>query len=230
MSGQKNEKKVRFLPPIKRYVNAIEARLALPLRDKARVMSDISSTIEARHEAGESYEEIMKDMGAPDEVAAQFNEEMAPGARAKTPLRFVPLVLAAATCVPAVFQAISSIAVTQLLAANGTIGIIGGADGPTAVFVTSKLASPIEILFSVLTFSPAALAICLLGWYFLLAGKRRAACLCGILGFLFWGVSLFFAFLNPFFASVEQEAMRWRFLLAPSMWLSALLVWRSLRK
>lgn len=54
-----------FLPPVKQYVNAIERRLHLPLREKARIMSDISTSIAARHEAGESYEAVMADMGPP---------------------------------------------------------------------------------------------------------------------------------------------------------------------
>lgn len=44
MSKKEN---VRFLPPVKRYVNAVERRLHLPLREKARVMSDISTSIAA---------------------------------------------------------------------------------------------------------------------------------------------------------------------------------------
>ena len=66
-----------FLPPVKQYVNAIERRLHLPLREKARIMSDISTSIAARHEAGESYEAVMADMGPPDAVAAPFNRAFA---------------------------------------------------------------------------------------------------------------------------------------------------------
>ena len=74
MSKKEN---VRFLPPVKRYVNAVEHRLHLPLREKARVMSDISTSIAARHEAGESYEAIMADMGTPEAVAQPFNQAFA---------------------------------------------------------------------------------------------------------------------------------------------------------
>ena len=52
----RNEKQVEFYPPVKRYVNAIERRLNLPWKVRVRVMSDVSTTMRARHEAGESYE------------------------------------------------------------------------------------------------------------------------------------------------------------------------------
>ena len=61
----RNEKQVEFYPPVKRYVNAIERRLNLPWKVRVRVMSAVSTTMRARHEAGESYEEIMADMGTP---------------------------------------------------------------------------------------------------------------------------------------------------------------------
>ena len=76
MSEQTDGRKVQFLPPIKRYVNAIEWHLRLPLKEKARVMSDISTSIIARHESGESYDAIMKDMGTPRQVAERFNAAM----------------------------------------------------------------------------------------------------------------------------------------------------------
>ena len=40
------------------------------------MMSDISTSIIARHESGESYEAIMKDMGTPRQVAERFNAAM----------------------------------------------------------------------------------------------------------------------------------------------------------
>jgi len=136
-----------FLPPVKQYVNAIERRLHLPLREKARIMSDISTSIAARHEAGESYEAVMADMGPPDAVAAPFNWAFA-GQYKGSAWRFLWLGLALAVLVAAaaalVFTAgmaagVEMAFLPQSLPWVGTAsaGIIGGADGPTAVFVTS---------------------------------------------------------------------------------------------
>lgn len=91
MNQQNNEKKVEFNPPIKRYVNSIERKLNLPFHVKVRVMSDVSTTIRARYEAGESYADIMEDMGSPKKVAAELNEQMREFANHKSPgvLRFL---------------------------------------------------------------------------------------------------------------------------------------------
>lgn len=228
----KQKRKVQFLPPVKRYVNAIEARLALPMRDKVRVMTDLSSTIEARREAGESYEEIMADMGTPDEVAAQFNEEMAPGARTLPPLRFVPLALGVLALIPALIEGFSGILLARALGSAGTIGVIGGADGPTAIYVASALsdADPWGVFCMVALFAPAALAVTLIGWYCLLAKKRRAALVLGTLGFVLWLATLLGACLAPFPLSNQAYADYWYlFLAAPSFWLSLILLWKSLR-
>lgn len=137
----------RFLPPVKRYVNAIERRLHLPLREKARIMSDISTSIAARHEAGESYEAIMADMGPPDAAASPFNRAFA-GRYKGSAWRFLWLALAfavlAAAAAALVFTAgmaagVEMAFLPQSLPWTGiaAAGVIGGADGPTAVFITS---------------------------------------------------------------------------------------------
>lgn len=61
---------------IKRYVNAIERELRLPLKAKARINGDIGTDIHARLEKGQSIDAIIAEMGTPQEVAAGFNEEM----------------------------------------------------------------------------------------------------------------------------------------------------------
>ena len=65
------------MTPVKRYVNAIERKLKLPFQVKVRVMNDLSTSMTARHEAGESWEAIMADLGTPEEAAARLNTEMA---------------------------------------------------------------------------------------------------------------------------------------------------------
>ena len=173
--------KTQFLPPIKRYMNAIERRLRLPWRERARVMSDLMSTVSARHEAGESYEEIMEEMGTPQQVADQFNREMTAPAGSRLRFLFLGLlVLLVLGClVQAVYwngfasglsRLISSeevqIQVTQQ--ENASIGIIGGAGGPTAIFVASKQPHLLDLL----TFSPLGTGLALAGAYLLARAGR----------------------------------------------------------
>ncbi len=132
MNNNSDSKKAVFLPPIKRYVNAVERRLRLPWKLRARVMSDFSTSLSARHEAGESWEEIMQSLGTPEDVAAQLNEQMEEYTYRKSPWRFAFLVPA----ILALIQLVPELIWTAWI--NGVLnsGVIGGADGPTAVYVT----------------------------------------------------------------------------------------------
>lgn len=169
-----------FLPPVKQYVNAIERRLHLPLREKARIMSDISTSIAARHEAGESYEAVMADMGPPDAVAAPFNRAFA-GQYKGSAWRFLWLGLAlavlAAAAAALVFTAGMAAGVEMAFlpqslpwAGTASAGIIGGADGPTAVFVTSFPGA-----FSMGPLDALVTAGALLALYFLCVHKAQMA-------------------------------------------------------
>ena len=75
---------------IKKYVNAIEWHLKVPLEIKARINSDIGTEIHLRLEAGKTIDEVMAEMGTPKEVAQRFNIEQT---LRKHPLRFLFLTL-----------------------------------------------------------------------------------------------------------------------------------------
>lgn len=127
---------------MKRYVNAVERRLNLPGDVKARVMSDFGSSITARREAGQTDEQIFEEMGEPKKAAAELNEQMKEFAYRKSPWRFAFLGAAILSGVWFVYYGILSILVYLLFSVDmtgaGSVGIIGGADGPTAIFVTSS--------------------------------------------------------------------------------------------
>ena len=121
---------------IKRYVNAVDRRLHLPLAVRARVMSDFATTIQSLREEGLDDEAIMKKLGEPRCAAARLRAELGEyAAPQKSPLRWLFLALAAA---------LAALWALGLLvpAANGawasSVGVIGGADGPTAIWVASS--------------------------------------------------------------------------------------------
>ena len=128
---------------MKKYCNAIERRLNQPRDIKNRVMADFASSIQERREAGQSDAEIYAEFGTPKEAAADLNEQMKEYAYRKSPWRWVFL---AAACVSAAYLVLSKLLLTfgMILSTfrwrpgeSASIGIIGGADGPTAVFVTT---------------------------------------------------------------------------------------------
>lgn len=129
---------------MKKYCNAVERRLNMPGGVKARVMSDFSSSIIARREAGQNDEEIYADLGSPRKAAAELNEQMKEFTYRKSPWRFLFLAIAVAFGAWLILYGLLSvyalITVSSIMAAGNTVstGIIGGADGPTAIFVTTR--------------------------------------------------------------------------------------------
>ena len=128
---------------MKRYVNAVERRLDLPGDIRARVMSDFSSSIQARRESGMTDAEIYAELGTPGQAAADLNEQMKDYTYRKSPWRFLFAALAAYGAA----ELLGSLAgfILYLFMADplfhageaSSIGIIGGADGPTAIFITT---------------------------------------------------------------------------------------------
>lgn len=134
---------------MKKYCNAVERRLNLPREIKVRVMNDFVSSIQARREAGMTDEEIYTDLGTPKQAAADLNEQMKEYAYRKSPWRFAFLVLAALSGgwlilyrLMMIFgMLLDTLTVTFSPNESASIGIIGGADGPTSIFVAGVTAS-----------------------------------------------------------------------------------------
>lgn len=120
---------------IKRYVHKIERRLRVDKATRLRILADLSGDIQARLEAGESPEAIMAELGSAEEVADGFNAEFADcAAPRKSRWRWLLLVLAG---IPLAEAAVLGFFLLSTGAEGGSVGVIGGADGPTAIFVTT---------------------------------------------------------------------------------------------
>lgn len=129
---------------MKKYCNAVERRLNLPREIKNRVMTDFISSMAARREAGETDEEIFADLGSPREAAATLNEQMKEYAYEKSPWRWLCLVIGIWGGMLFAGNGLTNLLakwLTYSMNEQASIGIIGGADGPTAVFVTSTQSS-----------------------------------------------------------------------------------------
>lgn len=130
---------------MRKYIKSVERRLNLPKDIKKRVMSDFESDMIARREAGMSDEEILTEFGKPKKAASDLNEQMKEFVYRKSPWRFVFAALAAYGAVELLDKLVGYVLLTiyrlgffSLDPDAASIGIIGGADGPTAVFVTTS--------------------------------------------------------------------------------------------
>ena len=127
---------------MKNYLRSIRFRLNLPKEVKDRVMRDLESAIAERREAGMSDEAIMADIGTPKEAAAELNEQMKEYAYRKSPWRFLFLGLAVLSggwlLLYRVLLGFGLLLNTLRVSGNSaSIGVIGGADGPTSIFVAT---------------------------------------------------------------------------------------------
>lgn len=114
--------------PIKRYVNTVERHLRMDRHTRLRIMHDLGSEIQTRLEQGEPPEAIMAELGPAEAVAESFNREFAAPPK-KSGWRWLLLACAG----------LALLAGAERWAAGRTVAIIGGADGPTAIFVTGGI-------------------------------------------------------------------------------------------
>lgn len=147
-------------PAVKRYLRAVSRRLCLPRKIRTQVIQDLVTGICARQEAGESWEDILRDMGAPKTFAGNLNEEMKEFRCRKSPWRFLFLALAVVGIGGLIYiftiQSLACFLLTQAVNQPPALGVIGGADGPTAIFVTGS--TPVHFLSNVLAFLAFAIA------------------------------------------------------------------------
>lgn len=131
------------LPPVKRYMNAIERHLRADRQTRVRVMTELASDFQSRRESGQTDEQIMSELGAPEEVAAQFNAGLkGPGRPSRWRWCFAALavLVLAIVLVPVLADKLAA-------GQAASLGVIGGADGPTEIYVST---SPAQSLIGIL--------------------------------------------------------------------------------
>ncbi len=139
---------------MKKYVNAVERRLNLPREIRFRVMSDFSSSISARRESGMSDEEIYAELGTPKKAAAELNAQMQEFTYRKSPWRYLFAAAAAYGAAELLGELAAWLVILwtwgeHTIMDASSVGIIGGADGPTAIFVTANIGTLPSLLISV---------------------------------------------------------------------------------
>ena len=116
-------------------------------------------------------EEIYAELGTPKKVAADLNEQMKDYTFRKSPWRFLfgaVAVYGATRLLGSLLSRIAAffIGVSIAVGESSTVGIIGGADGPTAIFVTSPR-------WTALAVSLGALIVGVAGFLLLRRCKRK---------------------------------------------------------
>ena len=124
-----------------KYLRAVRRRLDMPKQLKDRVMEDFISSIDARKENGQEEAAILAELGTPKVAARELNQQMQEYTYRKSPWRWVCLAVAILSGLCLAYQGLPGLLLmlfNKSYNAAASIGIIGGADGPTAIFVTTK--------------------------------------------------------------------------------------------
>lgn len=148
---------------------------------------DLGTEIHLRREQGESVEQMIAEMGSPQQIADRFHAEMEEyRLPRKNPLRF--LFLAGMLLLVGVF---AYQAYWYLF--YQSVNAIGGADGPTAIYVTTGAVTTIwdQVFYLIATCLGCVAAYMLLGYG--KCGKKAQFQKCTMIagaGIVSWGIGL----------------------------------------
>ncbi|MBE6955474.1 MAG: sodium ion-translocating decarboxylase subunit beta [Ruminococcaceae bacterium] len=123
---------------VRRYLKSVERNLCLPKGLKKRVLSDLLTTICARQEQGETAEAVLASLGTPRQTAEEFNEQLKEYTYRRSPWRFAFLLLAVLSALWLAGWGLGQAFIWSLTRQNASVGIIGGADGPTQILVATS--------------------------------------------------------------------------------------------
>lgn len=136
---------------LRKYLRVVRRRLDVPKQLKDRIMEDFVSSIDARKENGQEEAAILAELGAPKMAARELNQQMREYTYRKSPWRWVCLAVAILSGLCLAYQGLPGLLLmlfNKSYNAAASIGVIGGADGPTAIFVTTKTsATPLFMIY-----------------------------------------------------------------------------------
>ena len=136
---------------LRKYLRVVRRRLDVPKQLKDRIMEDFVRSIDARKENGQEEAAILAELGAPKMAARELNQQMREYTYRKSPWRWVCLAVAILSGLCLAYQGLPGLLLmlfNKSYNAAASIGVIGGADGPTAIFVTTKTsATPLFMIY-----------------------------------------------------------------------------------
>lgn len=126
----------------KKYLRMVRRRLCLPSDLRRQALSQLPGEIHEKINQGQSWEDLSRELGSPSEAAARIQAGY-PGFP-KSPWRFAGLALLILGLAMSLLTEAAPLLAGFLLTQGWlfpreaeSVGIIGGADGPTAVFISS---------------------------------------------------------------------------------------------
>ena len=148
------------------YIKKVKRALICPAKMKKVLLRDLEEIFSSAAEHGESEAEVIARLGSPDDYAKAMEESL--GIDRKRILRRCALlgILPPALLAPVFFLLYRIAAPFTIKSNQMSVGIIGGADGPTSIMVTTAPASPYTVYIPLaLCILCAAAAVVALIWF-----------------------------------------------------------------
>ncbi len=139
-----------------KYIKQVKKRLAVPSSKRKTVLQDLEKTFASAAENGETEQQVIDRLGTPEQFVAGIEEQF--GIDRKKRLKTRTIIWTTICLVVAVI--VFSVYLTIQQEMIGAIGIIGGADGPTAILVSGP---GIDISLLVLIVAAVALVLAVIG-------------------------------------------------------------------
>ena len=139
-----------------KYIKQVKKQLAVPASKRKTVLQDLEKTFASAAEHGETEQQVIARLGTPEQFAAGIEEQL--GIDRKKRLKTRTIIWTTICLVVAVI--VFSVYLTIQQEMIGAIGIIGGADGPTAILVSGP---GIDISLLVLIVAAVALVLAVIG-------------------------------------------------------------------
>lgn len=149
------------------YIKRVRQSLVCSSKRKKEILRDLEEIFSSAAEHGQSDAEVMARLGAAEDYAKATEEELGVNRNAVLRRRALLTVLPPALLAP-LFFLMYKIVRPFSFRGNASIGIIGGADGPTSILITSTpaspLAAPILLTLCILCAAAAIAALAVLIW------------------------------------------------------------------
>lgn len=139
-----------------KYIKQVKKRLAVPSSKRKTVLQDLEKTFASAAENGETEQQVIARLGTPEQFAAGIEEQF--GIDRKKRLKTRTIIWTTICLVVAVI--VFSVYLTIQQEMIGAIGIIGGADGPTAIIVSGP---GIDVPLVMLMIAAAAVVLAVIG-------------------------------------------------------------------
>lgn len=151
------------------YIKKVKKNLMIPASKRKAVLRDLEEAFASAAEHGETEQQVIARLGTPEQFAAGIEEQL--GIDHAKRLKTRTIIWTTICLVVAVIGFFVYLTIRQQQELNGALGIIGGADGPTAIIVSGP-GFDVPLVMLVIAVAALVLAVVAIIRYLLKSSKK----------------------------------------------------------